>query len=497
MYKSQEGIGARGALVPGPPWILGVRGAPRSAPENTAASFALAIALGLDGVHYELRGAASGELVLLADESLDRTTDAQGLLATRTLREISELDAGGWFGRRFLGERLLFLGEALELPGREGDALPQHLIELREPRLVDDVVRALKSREQPLAVRVASSRRDVCRSIEALGVPAMLFVDRAGEDERNFVRDHSISAIATAPGGWRGVDPSNEWSAERWSIDVDRPDDLLEACRLPLAGFSTTEPERALAVRALVHLTPHDDGAYPLETEPLFVDVDARRGSRAAWWGDWSRLVRVRNPFGFRVKVICELRVRRGVFEADGLPVQFALKPGESCEVPLHLRGGSWSPGGDPSFVAHFVWTRGPGRPGEGLTLDLPLDRLRTQRVGENVERLTMLAERPGDPAASITARRRGADLLLALENPGGLAQAHLVAHLDGATIRGGKGLRLRLPRDFGSRAAGVRFNAAIVGRESGATRVRRWAGGLPSVLESGEPGRLLPRARA
>ena len=61
----------------------------------------------LDGpLAYELRACASGELCLLADATLDRTTDAHGGVELRTLPEISGLDAGGWFDARFAGEPL-------------------------------------------------------------------------------------------------------------------------------------------------------------------------------------------------------------------------------------------------------------------------------------------------------------------------------------------------------------------------------------------------------
>ena len=49
MFRTQEGASERGERVPGPPWILGHRGVPKDAPENTHASLALAVAMGLDG----------------------------------------------------------------------------------------------------------------------------------------------------------------------------------------------------------------------------------------------------------------------------------------------------------------------------------------------------------------------------------------------------------------------------------------------------------------
>ena len=96
-----------------PPWILGHRGAPRDAPENTLASLRRALELGADGVEYDVRACSSGEALILHDEHLDRTTDGSGPVRGLDLRQVGELDAGGWFHRRFRGEPLPLLHEPL------------------------------------------------------------------------------------------------------------------------------------------------------------------------------------------------------------------------------------------------------------------------------------------------------------------------------------------------------------------------------------------------
>ena len=103
----------------GLPWILGHRGAPREAPENTLASLGRALDLGLDGVEYDLQRCASAEAVLMHDETLDRTTDLHGPVEDATLPEISGADAGSWFHRDFAGEPVPLLQEALALAGPE------------------------------------------------------------------------------------------------------------------------------------------------------------------------------------------------------------------------------------------------------------------------------------------------------------------------------------------------------------------------------------------
>ncbi|MCE9592809.1 MAG: hypothetical protein K8S98_01335 [Planctomycetes bacterium] len=496
MFKPQDGIGPRGAWVPGPPWILGKRGAPRVAPENTRAGLNAALKLGVDGLHYEVRATGTGELVLHADPTLDRTSDARGRLASRTWVELADVDFGGWFGRAFLGERLTLLDEALALAPNHATERPMHVIELAETGLVDVVARALAKHASRLTVRVASARREVCVQARTLGLSAMLLVDRPGDSERRFADEEELTACASDARGFLGAELSRSWPCERWAVDVDRPDELFAACRAPLFGLSTTEPERALAIRALVRLAP-ECARHPLAALPLIVEPRASTGTDGAWRGDWTTRARVENPFGFRVAVHLAFAVRRGAFECRGLPEAFALEAGETREFEFALAGGAWSPGGDPLLLARYDWSRGPGRPSEALVLDAPIERVRVLSLGLNAERLFLLPEAPNDPPASLNVRRKGPFLLLAIENPGGLGDAQLVAHVDGAHFRGGKGLKLRLPSDFPSREHGVAFSAGIVGRRDGRECLRRWAGGLPSELEGGVPGRLLPRSRA
>jgi glycerophosphoryl diester phosphodiesterase len=73
---------------------IGHRGAAGYEPENTIRSFARAVSLGVDMVELDVHICASGELVVIHDESVDRTTDGQGRVADLTLHELKSLDAG-------------------------------------------------------------------------------------------------------------------------------------------------------------------------------------------------------------------------------------------------------------------------------------------------------------------------------------------------------------------------------------------------------------------
>ena len=91
------------------------RGAVSQAPENTLAAFERAIQLGADMIELDVRQSADGHLVVIHDETVDRTTDGHGPVGAMTLRQLKALDAGAWMDQEFAGERIPTLREALAL----------------------------------------------------------------------------------------------------------------------------------------------------------------------------------------------------------------------------------------------------------------------------------------------------------------------------------------------------------------------------------------------
>lgn len=99
------------------PRIIGHRGSPRAAPENTLASFRRAAADGVKCVEFDAALTANRRAVIFHDDELDRTSDGVGLLAAASFETVVTLDAGSWFGPTFAGEIIPTLEEALELLG--------------------------------------------------------------------------------------------------------------------------------------------------------------------------------------------------------------------------------------------------------------------------------------------------------------------------------------------------------------------------------------------
>jgi glycerophosphoryl diester phosphodiesterase len=88
------------------PLIIGHRGASRDAPENTLAAMRLAWEQGADGIEADFRLSRDGRIVCMHDDSTLRTTGADLPVAASDLAALRRLDAGGWKGQDWAGERI-------------------------------------------------------------------------------------------------------------------------------------------------------------------------------------------------------------------------------------------------------------------------------------------------------------------------------------------------------------------------------------------------------
>lgn len=94
--------------------IIAHRGAPHDAPENTFASFNSALLSGCEAVEFDVMLSADGEPFVIHDETLERTTTGVGRVGDATSRYLDTLDAGKWFSKRFVGEKIPHLSEVIE-----------------------------------------------------------------------------------------------------------------------------------------------------------------------------------------------------------------------------------------------------------------------------------------------------------------------------------------------------------------------------------------------
>ncbi|MET8754046.1 glycerophosphodiester phosphodiesterase family protein [Streptomyces sp. NPDC004667] len=122
------------------PVVYAHRGASAYAPENTVASIDRAAWMGFAWVENDVQRTRDGELVVIHDDTLARTTDVEQVFPDRkpwavkdfTAAEIARLDAGSWFGPQFAGARVPTLREYMDRVQDNGQRL---LLEIKKPEL--------------------------------------------------------------------------------------------------------------------------------------------------------------------------------------------------------------------------------------------------------------------------------------------------------------------------------------------------------------------------
>lgn len=230
--------------------IIGHRGASAYAPENTMASFKLAIKQKADLIEDDYHVTKDGELIAIHDHTLDRTTDAvkkwggeKIAVKSKTVAELRTLDAGSWKDPKFAGERLstnnevalAILKGSVPLLERKSGSPAKTLADLKKIDAVEKVV------VQAFDWRFLSALHKLEPKIVlgALGggkvtAPRIRVMKRAG-----------ASAI-----GWNhkdldeaAVKLAHDAGLRVWAYTADREADIKRLVKIGLDGIITNRPD--------------------------------------------------------------------------------------------------------------------------------------------------------------------------------------------------------------------------------------------------------------
>ncbi len=119
------------------PLVLGHRGASTSAPENTLSAFNLAFDMGADGIELDVTLTQDGVVVVIHDDTVDRTTNGHGAIKAMVLEQVKQLDASFKF-EKYRGEKIPTLQQVLSAVGKRGIVN----IELKSTTLKTDGIEA-------------------------------------------------------------------------------------------------------------------------------------------------------------------------------------------------------------------------------------------------------------------------------------------------------------------------------------------------------------------
>jgi glycerophosphoryl diester phosphodiesterase len=172
------------------PLLIGHRGYPARYPENTLASFEGAMQAGCDMIELDVTLTRDRKVVVIHDDTLDRTTTGTGPVRGHDLAEVKALDAGSWFGARFAAERVPELSEVMELTA--GRCMLN--IEIKESAFEADypadaiehqVVRLVKTSGAMDRVIISSFDKRILQRIAAMDAPpAIAYISDHGADKR-------------------------------------------------------------------------------------------------------------------------------------------------------------------------------------------------------------------------------------------------------------------------------------------------------------------------
>ena len=96
------------------PTIVAHRGGGKLAPENTLAGIDTGAELGHKMIEFDVKLSSDGEIFLLHDDTLDRTSNGWGIAGQLAREKLLQLDVGSWFGNDFAGERLPLLSQVAQ-----------------------------------------------------------------------------------------------------------------------------------------------------------------------------------------------------------------------------------------------------------------------------------------------------------------------------------------------------------------------------------------------
>jgi glycerophosphoryl diester phosphodiesterase len=154
------------------PLIFGHRGASAYAPENTLAAFRLALEQGADGFELDVALSADEVVVVIHDDTVDRTTDGHGRVDRLTLAQLKQLDlsAPTQFGPQFQGERLPALAEVFAALGASAPCINVELKQDTSPgrQLAAQVVALIRAHGLEQRVLLSSFYYDNLRRVKRL-----------------------------------------------------------------------------------------------------------------------------------------------------------------------------------------------------------------------------------------------------------------------------------------------------------------------------------------
>ena len=235
------------------------RGNSVSAPENTLEAIRQAIDAGVDRVEIDLQFSKDQQLIVIHDDTVDRTTNGTGHVSELSYDYIKTLDAGSWKNSKFKGEKVPLLSEVFELCKEKAMVN----IDLKNATAVPSMVKTIFEMNMENEVAITGKIPEATNAIRKLGGNITMFYESSPEfnairssGKNNEAIQMAITQARKAglPGflfhaGWITKDIVYKAHLHGLAInvyDVNTPEQTSEMIAAGVDGIMTDDPEMVL-----------------------------------------------------------------------------------------------------------------------------------------------------------------------------------------------------------------------------------------------------------
>lgn len=247
--------------MPAKPVVIAHRGNSGAAPANTMEAIRQAVELGVDMIELDVRGSKDGVPVLLHNDSVDETTDGKGPVSSLDLVQLKKLDAGSWKDKRYAGERIPTLTEALEFASGKVNLS----LDLKDESIIPDMIKTIQDADMVGDVVIcgccepqAQKVWDIDANFTVLFNTDSRLDDLAKrEDKSEFIREYIRRACR---GKLAALNVSFKYVTQElvrrahlralpvWTWTVDDKKDMESLLQMGVDAIYTNWPERLLEV---------------------------------------------------------------------------------------------------------------------------------------------------------------------------------------------------------------------------------------------------------
>jgi glycerophosphoryl diester phosphodiesterase len=238
--------------------VIAHRGASNMAPENTLSAFKKAIELNADYFELDVRTSKDDSLIIMHDETVNRTTNDTGKVNNLTFSDLKKMDAGFWFNIRFINERIPTLFEALSLVKntKSNIGICVHINESKDyvVSLVVNLIKKMQMEEQVIISSFEYNRLAFSKQIAPEIKTLWLLPDYLNQELIKKASEININILGVRPEdnvAKEMINASHIMNMNVWKWTVDDITEMRNFINLGIDGIITDNPQLLMSISRL------------------------------------------------------------------------------------------------------------------------------------------------------------------------------------------------------------------------------------------------------